>query len=120
MSERVHNMDEPIVVNEKGAAQSLLTRRPRLVPSEALLRLSEVVGIGARKYAENNWRGIPYEDHLEHALEHLMLLMDGDKNDDHLGHALCRLAFAVATEAEYDFKKWRPLKDADVHGKSQS
>jgi hypothetical protein len=111
MPERIHNMDEPVEVNEHGAAQSALKRVPRLVPAEAILRLAEVVGFGAAKYAENNWRKIPYEDHINHALEHLFLLMNDDKSDDHLGHALCRLAFAVATEKEYSFKEFRPLAD---------
>ena len=92
------------IVNAAGGAQSMLHGAPHLIPAEALLRLNQVVGYGARKYAPNNWRKIPYEEHISHALEHLFLLLDGDLNDDHLGHALCRLAFAVATEGPFDFK----------------
>lgn len=101
-----------IVVNEQGGAQSKLHGSPRLIPPEALLRLNAVVGEGAVKYAENNWRRIPFEEHISHALEHLFLYMDGQRDEDHIGHALCRLAFAAATEpAEgFDFKEWRPLK----------
>lgn len=101
-----------IVVNEHGGAQSKLHGSPRLIPPEALLRLNEVVGYGALRYAENNWRRIPFEEHLSHALEHLFLLMNGDASDDHLGHALTRLAFAVAMEPPepFDFKEWRPLR----------
>lgn len=104
-------MTEEIHVNENNSAQSKLPVKPRLVPPEALLRLSEVVGIGAEKYAENNWRGISMEDHVDHALYHVFQLMNGDTSDDHLGHALCRLAFAVGTEKQHDFKLWRPLKN---------
>ena len=108
-------MAEPgeLVVNEAGGAQSALYGAPHLIPAEALLRLNEVVGYGAKKYAANNWRRIPYEEHISHALEHLFLLMNGDQSDDHLGHALCRLAFAVAMESDggYDFKAYRPLNE---------
>lgn len=102
-----------LVVNEHGGAQSQLEGAPYLIPAEALLRLSEVVSLGAKRYAQNNWRRIPFEDHISHALEHIFLLMNGDTNDDHLGHALCRLAFAVATEPPegYDFKCWRALPE---------
>ena len=102
-----------LVVNKDGGAQSAIHGAPHLLPAEALLRFSQVCAIGASTYAANNWRRIPFEDHVSHALEHLFLLMDGDTSDDHLGHALTRLGFAVATEPEagFDFKAWRPLPD---------
>lgn len=102
-----------LIVNEHGAAQSALHGCPKLIPGEALLRLSAVCAEGAGRYAENNWRRIPFEDHLSHALEHLFLYMNGDRDEDHIGHALCRLAFAAATEGPegHDFKAWRPLPD---------
>ena len=108
---RNHNMEEETHVNEAGGAQSKLPIRPRLIPPEALIRLGEVVAFGAGKYAENNWRRIPYEDHIDHALYHLFSLIDGDTTDDHLGHALTRLAFAVAMESTmpFDFKQYRDL-----------
>ena len=93
-----------LVVNAAGGRQSALHGAPHLIPAEALLRLNAVVAHGAQRYAPNNWRHIAFEDHLSHALEHLFLLLDGDESDDHLGHALCRLAFAVATEKHVDFK----------------
>lgn len=103
-----------LIVNENGGAQSAIHGAPHLIPAEALLRLNEVVGYGAKRYAANNWRKIPFEEHISHALEHLFLMMNGDTSDDHLGHALTRLAFAAATEPAdgFDFKAWRPLSDA--------
>jgi Domain of unknown function (DUF5664) len=98
--------DAPVIANAKGGMQSKLEGRYDLIPGEALVRLANVVGLGARKYAVNNWRAIEYEAHLNHALMHLVALMNGDRSDDHLGHALCRLAFAVATEdPDHDFKR---------------
>ena len=100
-----------IIVNENGGAQSAIHGAPHLIPAEALLRLNRVVGDGSKTYAPNNWRRIPFEQHISHALEHLFLMMDGDDTDDHLGHALTRLAFAVAMEpeAKFDFKAYVPL-----------
>jgi hypothetical protein len=106
--------DAEIVVNEHGGAQSKLNGSPRLIPPEALLSLSYVVGMGAGRYAENNWRRIPMADHVSHALEHLFLHMNGDKDDDHLDHALCRLAMAVAMrDTEFDYKTYRPLPEVE-------
>ena len=103
-----------LVVNASGGAQSALHGNPKLIPAEALLRLSHVCAEGAGRYAENNWRRISFEDHLSHALEHVFLYMNGDRSEDHVGHALTRLAFAAAMEPSegYDFKAWRPLKEA--------
>jgi hypothetical protein len=103
------------IVNEQGGAQSALHGDPQLIPAEALLRLSQVCAEGALKYARNNWRRISFEDHLSHALEHVFLYMNGDRSEDHMGHALTRLAFAVAMEPNegFDFKMWRPLPVAE-------
>lgn len=92
-----------VIRNEKGAEQSLVPFRFALIPPEAVFRLAEIMAHGEQKgYGRNNWRGIPFEDHVDHALSHLFafLLGDGDgkDKDDHLGHAFCRLAFAVSIQ----------------------
>ena len=84
--------------NERGGMQSALEGRYDLIPGEALTRLAKVVAAGAKKYAPNNWRAIAYKDHISHAVMHLAAMLSDDQSDDHLGHALCRLAFAVAVE----------------------
>lgn len=59
---------------------------------------------GAAKYGRNNWRRISYEDNINHAITHLMALLIDDDQDDHLEHALTRLAFAVAVkDSSYRF-----------------
>lgn len=113
MSKPAHTNAE-IVVNDQGGAQSKLAGCPKLIPPEALLSLSQVVALGAERYAENNWRKISMADHVSHALEHLFLHMNGDKEDDHLDHALCRLAMAVAMrDTEYSYKTWKPLPEKE-------
>ena len=72
---------------------------------DALIEVSRVLEYGARRYSRNNWRLIPFEDHLNHALIHLYAYKLGDTQDDHLEHALTRVMMAVATgEEPYDFK----------------
>jgi hypothetical protein len=64
--------------------------------TKALFRLAEVLGYGASKYAPNNWRAVPTAEHLNHALVHLFAFLGGDTQDDHLGHAFCRIHMALA------------------------
>jgi hypothetical protein len=69
-----------------------------------------VFDYGARKRSANNWRKVDMEDHIDHALQHIFAYLAGDKQDDHLGHAFCRLAMAVETEDEsFDFTAERQL-----------
>lgn len=90
--------DAPISVNEAGAKQSHSPYRVDLIPPLALLDVAAILEHGARKYGENNWRGIPVNDHLNHALVHIFAHLSGDTQDNHLGHAACRLLMAKEQE----------------------
>ena len=81
-------------------------RRKSTIPAEAFLRVAEVYSLGEHKYGLNTWRKISYEDHLDHAMSHLLSWQAGDETDDHLGHGMCRLTFAKATKTKEptDFK----------------
>lgn len=70
---------------------------------QRLLRIAKVLEIGASRYAVNNWRLIPEEEHLNHALIHIVAHIAGDTQDEHLDHALCRLMMACATEKSEGF-----------------
>ena len=65
--------------------------------ADRLLTISKVLKEGADKYEPNNWRLIPSEAHLSHALTHYLAFLVGDKQDDHLAHFLCRLMMVYAT-----------------------
>lgn len=68
-----------------------------------LTRIASVLQYGASRYEPNNWRLIPQEEHINHALIHIIAHLAGDTQDDHLDHALCRLMMAYATEVSDGF-----------------
>jgi hypothetical protein len=90
--------DAPTVVSENGAKQSRCDYRFDLIDGPALFDMAAILEVGARRYGEDNWRGVPTAAHVNHALMHLYAYLAGDGQDNHLGHAFCRLMFAVATE----------------------
>lgn len=73
-----------------------------------LTRIAKVLQEGAEKYEPNNWRLIPQESHINHALIHLVAHLMGDTQDDHLDHALCRLMMAICTDKSsgFDYNKY--------------
>lgn len=70
---------------------------------EIIVKIAEVLQEGAEKYEPNNWRLIPQEEHLNHALIHYMAYLLGDTQDNHLTHCMCRLMMAYATDKSEGF-----------------
>ncbi len=89
--------DAPIVTAANGAKQSHTPYRCDLLPAKSLLHIANILDAGAKKYGANNWRGLPAEDHINHALVHILAHEAGDTQDDHLGHAACRMLMALET-----------------------
>ena len=94
--------DAPIETAANGAQQSRLDYRFDLLDAPAMFALARVLDYGAKRYAENNWRGIPTRSHVNHVLVHLFGYLAGDTQDDHLSHALCRAMMALASAIEQD------------------
>lgn len=96
---RVHGVgpDAPTSVNEQGGRQSEAFYRCDLLPAAATLHIAGILKGGAEKYGENNWRKISVKENLNHALTHIFALLAGDPQDDHLGHAACRMLMALET-----------------------
>ena len=78
---------------------------------DAILRIAKVLKFGADKYKPNNWRLIPAESHLRHALIHYFAHKLGDTQDDHLDHCLCRLMMCCATNESENFSYTKYLGD---------
>lgn len=88
-----------IVMNEHGGRQSRVDARFDLIPPYVLQAVAEVLGAGARKYGEDNWKRITTNEHLNHALNHVNLHFLKDKSgEDHLAHAVVRLMMAYHVE----------------------
>jgi hypothetical protein len=70
-----------------------------LVPPEAIKGLAIQMELGAKKYGENNWAlGQPIQrSFLDSALRHLMQVLEGKYDEDHLRAALWNVACAYAT-----------------------
>lgn len=77
-----------------GAKQSFLGRRFDLIPITPLIAVAEVLHKAAEKYGVGNWQKIERHDHLNHAINHIFLFIEGDRCEDHLANAICRLMFA--------------------------
>lgn len=109
-------------VNDKGGRQSALPGRYDLVPTSALHEISKTLREGAEKYGVDNWRLIPVEDHVNHALQHLYGylelkringiedLFSHDELTEELAHAACRALFALAVlqDGELDSREDLP------------
>lgn len=87
-------MSETIETLPSGARQSATGTRYDLMPAHAVRAVAEVLDRGARKYGVNNWVPIPVDSHLNHAVNHVYLWLAGDRSEDHLTHAACRLLMA--------------------------
>jgi len=94
--------DAPIVENENGGKQSDTPYGFHLLPISALFDAAKVAKYGADKYGETfdkrNYTKIDTIEHLNHAIQHIYAFLAGDKQDDHLGHAIVRLMFAYDVE----------------------
>ncbi len=92
----------PIGENEQGGKSTVLPVRLDLIPTDALFDIGGVFDHGAKKYEKDNWKKVPVEEHLNHALVHIYAQLKGDKQDNHLGHAATRLIMALQVKLEED------------------
>lgn len=103
--------DVPVIENENGGKQSDTPYGFHMLPVSALFDAAKVAKYGADKYGETidqrNYVKIPTVDHLNHAIQHIYAWLAGDRQDDHLGHAIVRLMFA------YDVNE-RSLEDGEL------
>lgn len=90
--------DAVVTTNENGGKQSDTPYGFHMLPASALFDAAKVAKYGADKYGETfdnrNYTKISTIDHLNHAIQHIYAWLAGDRQDDHLGHAIVRLMFA--------------------------
>lgn len=85
--------DEVRLVSETGGEKGQKDAQPSTLDAVALLKLAEVSGFGARKYAAHNYlKGYPWSLSLDALHRHLWLFQSGQDLDDesglpHMAHA---------------------------------
>ncbi len=78
--------------------------RVDLVPVSAITALAQVLEVGAKKYADNNWRrGMKWSNVHSSLHRHLLKWLAGEDKDEesglsHMAHVLCNAAFLVEYE----------------------
>ena len=83
------------ITNEQGGKQSFIKARFDAIPPIVLKLLAQCLGFGLRKYGKDNWKQIPKEEHLAHALNHINEWQLSDRSEPHLVNAMARLSFAL-------------------------
>lgn len=72
---------------------------------DIVLMIAKTMEYGIGRYKLNNWRLIPEEEHLNHALTHLFMAEIGNTDDDHIAHFYTRIMMAYATDPSNEFKR---------------
>jgi len=75
-------------------------------PQNTMQVIARTLDEGSLKYAPAAWRKLPIHEHLLRARQHIDLWIKGDvSGEDHIAHALTRLAFAADLESGADYGK---------------
>ena len=76
-------MSQDLEILPGGAVNPVVDTRMDKIPPLALLRIGRVLkhGMKYERGRPDNWRGVPAEEHLNHALRHLALWQSGDATD---------------------------------------
>lgn len=100
----VHDMpkdnNSTMEVFPNGGKQEKELCRFDLINSKCVQEVAEVLSKGAERYGEKNYLLIPSKNHIGRAINHLYKYLDGNRLENHLIHAICRLMFAYEIDKE--------------------
>ena len=102
-------VQEPPVSTDTGVKYDQDKTRWDLMPWDALEPVAQVLTVGAKKYAPDNWKHVPGARwrYFGAAIRHIIAWWGGEKEDPetglpHLAHAMCCLLFLVWHDGKGD------------------
>lgn len=83
-----------------------------LISPVGLRALARTYAEGAAKFGACNWEnGMPVTDLLNHGIAHIYAFLNGDRSEDHLGHAAWNILGAI-----HSLEQWPDLNAGLLRG----
>lgn len=106
MTDKGLSNNAEVGTNENGGKQHIRPYKSQALFFNALLAISKLryEACEINGYPDENYKSIPKDDHIGRALTHLFAYLAGDKSNDHLCHAACRVLMALEEELTEDVR----------------